>query len=67
MGADYTATIQTVSWGDGETNPKSVSIPILDDSVFEGNETVNLTLSNPTGGVILGGQAAEVLFLVDNE
>ena len=66
-GADYTATTQTVTWANGDTSNKSVSIPILDDSVIEGNETVNLTLSNPTGGATLGSPGTAVLTIIDND
>ncbi len=53
-GSDYAAASGTLSWADGDTSDKTFSIPITDDSVYEGNETVNLTLSSPTGGATLG-------------
>ena len=52
--SDYTTVTQTVSFADGDTGNKTVSIPIIDDTLVEGNETVNLALSNPTGGATLG-------------
>ena len=55
-GSDYTATSGTLSWANGDTANKTFSVPIIDDSVYEGNETVNLTLSSPTGGATLGLQ-----------
>src|SRR5204863_240458 len=66
-GLDYTAVTQTVSFADGDTVPKTVSVPILDDSIYEGDETVNLTLSNPTGGAGLGTPSTAVLTITDNE
>ena len=45
---------QAVSFAAGDTANKTVSIPIIDDTLVEGNETVNLTLSSPTGGATLG-------------
>jgi hypothetical protein len=52
-GSDYTAVTQTITWLDGEVGVKTLSIPIVSDNVVEGSETVNLTLSNVTGGALL--------------
>jgi hypothetical protein len=65
-GSDYTAVSQTVSFADGETT-KTVSITILPDTLVEGNETVNLTLSNPTGGATLGSPSTGVLMITDDD
>ncbi len=48
-GSDYTATSGTLAFAVGETE-KTVSVPVLDDSIDEGEETFTLTLSNPQGG-----------------
>jgi Calx-beta domain/Divergent InlB B-repeat domain/NPCBM/NEW2 domain len=66
-GADYTAVTQTVTFANGESGDKPVSVPILEDTAVEGNETVNLTLSNPTGGAALGSPSAAVLTITDND
>ena len=66
-GADYTAVTQTVSFADGDATNKTVAIPILDDMLVEANETVNLTLSSPTGGATLGNPATTVLTIIDND
>ncbi|HEY0735113.1 MAG TPA: Calx-beta domain-containing protein [Herpetosiphonaceae bacterium] len=46
-GSDYTATSGMLIFDPGETR-KTFSVPIADDGVAEPNETINLTLSNPT-------------------
>jgi predicted extracellular nuclease len=56
-GSDYLAVSGQISFGVGET-VKTISVPIVGDSVSEGNETFTVTLSNPTtGGGIADGSA----------
>ncbi|KNC46076.1 Na-Ca exchanger/integrin-beta4 [Thecamonas trahens ATCC 50062] len=52
-GADYYATSGTLSWANGEGGFKTINVGIIQDAVFEGQETFTLALSNPTGGVVL--------------
>ena len=66
-GADYTAVSQTVSFADGDTANKTVNIPILNDVLVEGNETVNVTLSSPTGGATLGSPSTATLTITDDD
>ena len=61
-GSDYTATSGTLTFNQGETS-KTLTIPITNDGVFEPDETVNITLSNPTGGATLGTPAAALLMI----
>lgn len=53
VGEDYTATSVTLNWAAGDRAARTVQIPVADDAKTEGNETVRLTLSNPTGGATL--------------
>ncbi len=64
--ADYNATPIVVTFADGETS-KTVTIPIVNDTVSENNETINLALTAPTGGATLGTQNTAVLAIVDDE
>ncbi|MFB2896140.1 beta strand repeat-containing protein [Aerosakkonemataceae cyanobacterium BLCC-F50] len=64
---DYDNSFITVTWADGDTTPKTVNIPIFNDTEVEGNETVNLTLSDPTNGAIIGLQNTAVLTIIDND
>jgi M6 family metalloprotease-like protein len=66
-GSDYTATTWIVSFADGDTASKTVSIPIGNDTFFESDETVNLTLTNPSGGASLGSPDAAVLTIIDDD
>ena len=53
-GADYTSTSGTLNWANGDTATKTFTVLILDDNLVEPTETVNLTLSTPTGGAVFG-------------
>ena len=64
--ADYGNTAGTLTFGPGITS-RTFDVPILDDSLSEGTESVNLTLSGPTGGITLGSQSTAVLLIIDNE
>lgn len=64
--ADYQTAAGTLSWTDGDTAPKSFQVTIVDDVAVEGNETVNLTLSNPQGAT-LGSPSTAVLTILDND
>ncbi|HEX9965409.1 MAG TPA: Calx-beta domain-containing protein [Allosphingosinicella sp.] len=50
-GSDYLAVSGQVSFAAGET-VKTVSVPVVGDSVVEASETLTLTLSNATGATI---------------
>jgi subtilisin-like proprotein convertase family protein len=65
-GKDYTATSGTLSFGPGVTSA-TFTVPILDDNLFEGDETVELTLSNPTNGAALGSPRTAVLTILGDE
>jgi len=53
-GADFSSTSGTLSWADGESGARSISVPIMDDSSQESAETFRLVLSAPAGGAALG-------------
>lgn len=65
-GSDYTAAGGTLTFANGQTS-NTFTVNIIDDSVHEGDKTVNLTLSNATGGATLGTQKTAVLTITDNE
>ena len=55
-GSDYTAASGTLSFAAGDSS-KTVEVSVLDDSHDEGNETLTLTLSNASAGVLSDREA----------
>jgi hypothetical protein len=64
-GVNYVATSGTLQIVAGQTSATFL-VPIIDDQVKNGNQTVNLVLSNPTGGNTLGAQSTATLWIVEN-
>lgn len=64
-GVDYVAKSGVLTFRDGQTST-NISITILNDSVVEPDETVNLRLFNPTGGASIGNSNA-VLYIIDDD
>jgi Leucine-rich repeat (LRR) protein len=66
-GSDYTHTSDTLNWSDGDDADKTFSINIIDDSQAESNETLIVSLDNPTGGAQLGTPDIAVVTITDND
>lgn len=64
--SDYAASAGTLSWANGEMTAKTITIPILHDADNEPPETFTVSLSNPTGGAILGNASAAVTITDDD-
>ncbi|HAT14283.1 MAG TPA: hypothetical protein DCS91_12580, partial [Microcoleaceae bacterium UBA11344] len=64
---DYSTTPTTVNFAAGDTAPKTIQVPILNDTAYDPNETLTLTLKNPTGGATIGTQSNATLEIVDND
>jgi hypothetical protein len=65
-GQDYTQTSGTLTFLNGETG-KLITIPILNDTTDEPDETLNFTLSNPTNGAQLINPSTAVITVTDND
>jgi uncharacterized protein (TIGR03118 family) len=65
--SDYEMSLGTLTFAPGETS-KTFRILIVNDNFVEGEETVSLALSNPTGsGVGLGSPNTAELRILDND
>ncbi|HMF58492.1 MAG TPA: CHRD domain-containing protein, partial [Pyrinomonadaceae bacterium] len=64
--SDYTFNAGTLQFAPGETS-KAFLVSVTDDAYVEGNETLNVVLSNPTGGILLASPATATLTILDND
>ena len=65
-GADYEAATGTLTFGPGEAS-KSITVHVTSDAAHEGDETLQLKLSNPGGGVSLGSPAGATVTIADDD
>jgi hypothetical protein len=64
-GVDYTPVTGTLTFLDGQTT-QTFTVPIVQDTLFEGREDLQLALSNPTDSA-LGAQSQATLNILDDE
>lgn len=64
-GLDYTDVNNVLTFAPGQTS-LNFSVPILEDDLEEPDETVQLTLSNPTNGATLGTPNPAILTIEDD-
>ena len=65
-GSDYTAAAGTINFSDGDAVSKTFNVTITDDSTWEGDETVNLSLTTPVGAT-LGTPSSAVLTITEDD
>ena len=65
-GTDYTNSNGTLTFTNGVTS-QAITIPIVDDSTIESNETFRVTLSNPSSGVTLISPTNTLVTIVEND
>lgn len=65
--ADYAAISEVLTWGDGVTSRRTVTVPLLDDGLVEGQEVINVRLANPTGVALLGTITNILITVRDDE
>ncbi len=64
-GTNYTTTSATASFAKG-TNSTTVSIPILYNAPVTSNKTFTITLSSPTGGVLMGNATTATATIIES-
>ena len=66
QGQDYINVDETVSFAAGESL-KTVRVELIDDTNSEGTENLNLLLSFPSAGLIVGPNSSTTLRITDDE
>jgi hypothetical protein len=66
-GSDYTTETGTLSWADGDNTDRTILVPIVNDTVSEGKETINLTLSDATGNALIGPQGTATITIAASD
>ena len=64
---DYTDGTGTLTWNNGDDEPKRIQLTLIDDPNVEDLETLNFTLLNPTKGATLGEHYHAILTITDND
>ena len=64
--ADYQSVDSFVSFAPGDTN-KTVTVPIIDDALSEGNETFEVVIDNTTNTTVAAGQGTATVTITDDE
>lgn len=62
---DFTPVSTVVSWPAGEGGTRTVQIPLLDDDLAEGDETIRVTLSDPERATLDSPSAVDLVILDD--
>lgn len=64
---DYVDSSGTLHWNDDDTADKTFQVDIIDDGDQESDETLIVSLGNPTGGAELGSPNTVVVTIMDND
>ena len=65
-GSDYTPLSDGLVWADGDTSAKTITVPVSDDAVYEGDESFYVLLSAPSNAT-LGAQQSALVTINEND
>ncbi|MBA3015097.1 MAG: hypothetical protein KKD63_09150, partial [Proteobacteria bacterium] len=66
-GVDYSLSSTVFSWAAGDTADKVITINVVDDVITESFETVILTVTSATGGLVNGADVTVTTTITDND
>jgi uncharacterized delta-60 repeat protein len=64
---DFSAAPITLTWADNDSDPKTATIPIVNDKLVESAESFTVELTSPTNGSVVGPHSQEVVTINDDE
>ncbi len=62
---DYTVTTGVLTWADGDSGDKTITIPLATDVAIEPEETFTVQLGQPVGGALLGETGSALVTIAD--
>jgi len=65
--SDFTGQSGTLTWVDGDSTSKTISIDVTSDTADESDETFTVTLSNPSPGATLGSIITAIVTISDDD
>lgn len=65
-GTDFTGQAGTLNWANGDSANKTITVPIVNDTLVEGNETFTVALTSPAGAT-LGATTTITVTIVDDD
>lgn len=66
-GTHYSAVTQTVIFGDGDTLPRAIRLPTIDNAENDGNVALQLVLNAEPGCATLGDPSTADVVIIDDE
>lgn len=66
-GEHYTAVSRRVVFPDGDSTPRAIAVPVIDNGSADKDRALNLTLASDEGCATLGIRSSAVLTIVDDE
>jgi len=64
---DYTSTVGTLSWDDGDMEDRVITVPLTDDDTPEADETFQVELANAGGGATFDGSVILTVTIDDDD
>jgi len=66
-GSDFTGVTGTLAWNPGDASSRTISVPILEDTLVEGSEAFTVVLSGASGGASLGSPSSTSITITDDD